>query len=319
MIWSHEMAFDGQLLGGIGVLRAVVEARSFVRAGEALGITQSGVSRAVARLEERVGVRLFDRTSRAVSLTDDGRRFYEQVAPLLSGLEAAADQAASSTTTVRGHLRVNVDPWFSQLFLAPRLPAFLAANPELSLELVVRDNLGNLVADGFDAAVRFAEPKSSSLTARLLLRTRILTCAAPSYLARHGTPTHPRALAASGHECLHFTDPTTGRPFTWEFHRGKEVLEVPATGRLLVNDPGTLLSACLAGLGFAQLIEIYLGGLLGKRLVAVFPEWSDERFPLYLIYPSRRLAPAKLRAFSDFVQASAAAADVKGAGRPRRR
>lgn len=312
------MPFDKQLLGGIGVLRAVVEARSFVRAGEALGMTQSGVSRAVARLEERLGIRLFDRTSRAVSLTDDGRRFYEQVAPLLSSLEEAADQVATSATTVRGHLRVNVDPWYSQLFLAPRLPRFMAAHPELSLELVVRDNLGNLVAEGFDAAVRFGEPEPSGLTARLLLRTRILTCAAPSYLASHGRPTHPRELADGRHECLHFTDPRTGRPFSWEFHRGKEVLEVPATGRLLVNDPGTLLSACLAGLGFAQMIEIYLGELLGKRLVAVLPDWTDERFPLYLIYPSRRLAPAKLRAFSEFVQASAEAAERDGTRRGRR-
>src|SRR5262249_47504426 len=180
MMRSHVMTtgYDRNLLAGVGVLRAVVDARSFVRAGEALGLTQSGVSRAVARLEERLGIRLFDRTSRAVSLTDDGRRFYEQVVPLLSGLEEAADQVATSTTTVRGHLRVNVDPWFAQSFLIPRLPPFMAAHPELSLELVVRDNLGNLVAEGFDAAVRFGEPAPSGLTARLLLRSRILTCAA---------------------------------------------------------------------------------------------------------------------------------------------
>ncbi len=305
-------AFDGHALGGIGVLRAVVQAGSFVGAGRALGLTQSGVSRAVARLESRIGVRLFDRTSRAVSLTDEGRRFYEQVAPLLSSLEEAADQAATATTEVRGHLRVNVDPWFCRLFLVPLLPRFLAAHPGLSLDLVVRESLGNLVGDGFDAAVRFGEPAPSGLTARLLLRTRILTCASPAYLARHGRPKHPRELGHGGHECLQFKDPRTGRPFPWEFHRGKEVLVVPVTGRLQINDLATILSACTAGLGLAQVSELGLGDLLEKRLVGVLPEWSDERFPLYLFDPSRRLAPAKLRAFSEFVQASASSVELGG-------
>jgi DNA-binding transcriptional LysR family regulator len=298
------MPFDGHLLGGIGVLGAVVEAGSFVRAGEALGLTQSGVSRAVARLEQRLGIRLFDRTSRAVTLTDDGRRFYEQVAPLLTGLEDAAAQAGGSASVVRGRLRVNVDPWFSRLVLVPRLQPFLAAHPELSLELVIRDSLGDLVAEGFDAAVRFGEPAPSRLTARRLLETRILTCASPGHLKQRGWPAHPRALAEDQYTCLLFRDPRTGRPFEWEFRRGKEVLEVPVTGRLVVNDLGTLLAACAAGLGFAQVMELGLEDLLGGQLVNVFPEWSDERFPLYLFYPSRRLPPAKLRAFIEMVEAA---------------
>src|SRR5271155_882574 len=138
------MPFDGRLLAGIGVLSAVVESGSFIRAGEALGLTPSGVSRAVARLEARVGVRLFDRTPRAVTLTDEGRRFHAQVTPLLAGLEEAATDAAGSAATVRGRLRVNVDPWFARLVLAPRLSGFLDAHPALSLELIVRDTLGDL-------------------------------------------------------------------------------------------------------------------------------------------------------------------------------
>src|SRR5271163_5361400 len=120
------MAFDGRLLGGIGVLAAVVETGNFVRAAEMLGLTPSGVSRAVARLEARVGVRLFDRTPRAVSLTDEGRRFHAQVMPLLSGLEEAVSEAAGAAASVRGRLRVNVDPWFARLVLAPRIAGFLA-------------------------------------------------------------------------------------------------------------------------------------------------------------------------------------------------
>lgn len=188
------MAFDARLLAGVGVLDAIVES-GFTRAGEALGLTSSGVSRAVARLEGRVGIRLFDRTPRAVILTDEGRRFHAQIRPLLAGIEAATDEAAGAAAQIRGRLRVNVDPWFARLVLAPRLSSFLGEHPELSLELVIRDTLGDLVAEGFDAAVRFGEPEPSSLIARKLLETPILTCAAPAYLARRGTPQHPQDLA----------------------------------------------------------------------------------------------------------------------------
>ena len=132
------MTFDGRLLSGVGVLAAVVETGNFVRAAEALGLTPSGVSRAVARLEARVGVRLFDRTPRAVTLTDEGRQFHASVAPLLAEIEDAANVAAGSAAAVRGRLRVNVDPWFARLVLAPHLPAFMAAYPELSLDVIKR-------------------------------------------------------------------------------------------------------------------------------------------------------------------------------------
>src|SRR5262249_58253043 len=148
------MAFDGRLLGGISVLAAVVETGNFVKAAEALGLTQSGVSRAVARLEARVGVRLLDRTPRAVSLTDEGRRFHAQVAPLLAGLEEAASEATGSAHAVRRRLRGNVRPWIAPLVLGPRLSAFLAAHPQLSLELLVRDTLGDLVFGGIGGAGR---------------------------------------------------------------------------------------------------------------------------------------------------------------------
>src|ERR1700736_2515685 len=129
MITNHYrgflMSFDARILTGVGVLAAVTETGNFARAAEALGLTPSGVSRAVARLEARVGVRLFDRTPRAVTLTDEGRRFHAQVAPLLAGLEEAVSEATSAATVVRGRLRVNVDPWFARLVLAPRLSRFL--------------------------------------------------------------------------------------------------------------------------------------------------------------------------------------------------
>jgi DNA-binding transcriptional LysR family regulator len=297
------MAFDGRLLGGISVLAAVVETGNFVRAAEALGLTQSGISRAVARLEARVGVRLLDRTPRAVSLTDEGRRFHTQVAPLLAGLEEAASEAAEASHAVRGRLKVNVDPWFARLVLAPRLSGFLTAHPQLSIELVVRDTLGDLVSEGFDVAVRFGEPEPSGLIARKLLDTRILTCAAPAYLARCGRPRHPRDLER--HECLLFRDPLTGRPFAWEFHRAGKVAKVNVTGRLVLNDLATKLTACAAGHGIAQTFEFGIDRLLASgELVQILTDWAEERFPLFAYHPSRHLPPAKVRAFLEFVVAS---------------
>src|ERR1700720_1225142 len=148
------MAFDSRLLGGISVLAAVVETGNFVRAAQALGLTQSGVSRAVARLEARVGVRLFDRTPRSVTLTEEGRRFHAQVIPLLAGIEEAATEAAGAAAAVSGKLRVNVDPWFSRMVLAPKLPRFLAQYPLLSLDLIVSNHREEMMA-GADVAVRF--------------------------------------------------------------------------------------------------------------------------------------------------------------------
>jgi DNA-binding transcriptional LysR family regulator len=301
------MAFDSRLLSGIEVLVAAVEAGSFVRAAESLGLTQSGVSRAVARLEHRVGVRLFDRTARAIALTEEGRRFYQQVKPHLSSIEDAAIQAGGSAMAVRGRLRVNVDPFFARLVLAPRVGKFLADHPELSLEIIGRDRLGDLIADGFDAAVRFGEPEPSSLVARRLIETRVLTCAAPAYLTKHGRPEHPRELVDARHECILYVDPITGRPFPWEFHRGRQKVRVAVSGRLTVNNVGTTLGACVAGHGIAQILALGTEDLLNRgKLVELFLDWSGERFPLYMFYLSRNVPPAKLRAFVDFVVHSVA-------------
>jgi DNA-binding transcriptional LysR family regulator len=173
------------------------------------------------------------------------------------------------------------------------------------VEIVGRDRLGDLVADGFDAAVRFGEPEPSALVARRLLETRVLTCAAPSYLAKHGRPAHPRDLGAGRHECIHYLDPVTGRPFPWEFHRGRQKLRVAVSGRLTVNNVGTMLGACAAGHGVAQILALGTEDLLSRgKLIELFPDWSDERFPLYAFHLSRHVPPAKVRAFLDFVVGS---------------
>lgn len=296
------MDIGAHLLSGIGTFISVAETGNFARAADSLGLTPSGVSRSIARLEDRLGVRLFERNARSTVLTEAGRSLYGEVSPLLVAISDAAAGAAAGARLVRGRLRVNCDAWFSSLMLAPRLLPFLDAHPDLTLELMVRDTIGDLVSDGFDVAIRFGEPEATGLVMRKLLETRILTCAAPAYLARRGRPAHPADLETGGHECLLFRDPATGRPFGWEFHRVGEVLTVRVSGRLVLNDVATALSACEAGLGVAQPMAIGLDERLADgRLVELFPEWGEERFPLHAYYPSRHLRTSRVRAFLDFV------------------
>ena len=295
---------DGRLVGGLVVLAAVADARSFGRAAERLGMTQSGVSKAIAKLEARLGARLVHRTSRAVDLTDEGRALYQRVAPHLTGIGEAATEAAKSREAVRGRLRVNVDPLFSRMVLSPNLSEFLVRNPDMELRMETRERIGDLISDGFDLAVRFGEPRPSALIARRLFNARILTVASPIYVNRHGRPGQPQDLASDAHQCIRAIDTSTGQPFNWEFWRGSEVVSVAVNGRLTVTDSGTKLGACVAGFGIAQVIDLGLDHCFKSgALINLFPDWSDERFPLYVYYVSRNYVPAKVRTFIDFIRA----------------
>lgn len=299
------MSFDTRLLTGVGVFGAVMEAGNFVRAADVLGLTPSGVSRAVARLEQRVGIRLFDRNPREVTLTEEGARFHARIMPLLAGLEEAASEAAGSAAFVGGRLRVSIDPWFARMVLAPRIGEFLARYPALSLDLTT-SNYREEMMSGADVAVRFGPPDESSLIARKLLDVPVLTCAAPSYLDRHGIPATPHDLMH--HDCILFRDPQTGRPFTWEFQGDSGTIEIKASGRLVMDDPSAAVAAGLAGQGIFQSLAIGLDEWLESgALTTILAEWSDEQFPLYAYHPSRHMPPAKVRAFLDFVQRIAAA------------
>lgn len=296
--------FDARTLNGIGVLAAVAEAGSFSRAGELLGLTPSGVSRAVARLEARVGVRLFDRTSRAVSLTEEGRRFLARIDPILSSLDDATAELSGSAEEPRGRLRVNVDPWFSRMMLAPALPGFLAAHPRLELELAVSNHREEMMV-GADVAIRFGPAEGQALVTRKLGETPVITCAAPAYLRERGMPMAPEDLA--GHDLILFRDPQTGRPFEWEYERrGSALIAVAPKGRLTTDDPSTAVEACVAGGGVFQSLAMGLEQWLESgRLVRILTDWSDESFPLHAYHPSRHLPAAKVRAFIDFAQALA--------------
>jgi DNA-binding transcriptional LysR family regulator len=217
----------------------------------------------------------------------------------MAGIEEAAVEAAGSASKVRGRLRVNIDPFFSRIVLSLHLTAFLARYPDLSVELIMRDSVGDLVADGFDLALRFGEPPQGSFVARKLIETRVVTVASPSYIKAKGKPRHPKEIEER--DCIDFYDAANARPYDWEMRRKKEVLPLRVKARLLVSDAGTLIGACEAGAGIGQVLEIGCRQLIrSARLVELFPEWSDERFPLYAIYPSRLHRAAKVRAFIEF-------------------
>jgi DNA-binding transcriptional LysR family regulator len=296
------MAFDERVLNGMSVLAAIVRSGSFAGAGKALNMSQPGVSRVVARLEARLGIRLFERTTRSVSMTDEGRRLFEQVGPLLTGLEEAVASAMEGRALVRGRLRVQMHRTFAHFLDGVRLRAFLEAHPELELELITRDQLGDLVSDGIDVAIHIGKPPVSSLVARKLWDTRIVTVAAPSYLKRQKHPATPQHLVTDKHILIDYRDPETERPFEWEFHRGRRIVKVPTNGRIIVSDIVTMHNLCLAGYGIVQVMENAVSRLLRRgELIDLFPDWPDERFPFYAVYPSRKHLSAKTRAFLDFV------------------
>ena len=293
------MAFDGRILSGVSVLAAVVEGASFVKAAELIGITDSGVSRAISRLETRLGVRLLDRTTRSVSLTDEGRRFYEEVKPHLQAIEDAAIIASGAVSAVRGRLKVDIDPFFLPMVLAGRLGEFCERFPELYIEFVSSERLGDLVSEGTDLAIRFGQPRLSTLVARKLIEAPVLTVASPLYIERYGRPNHPTELEQ--HRCLQFINPYSGKPYEWEFVRDTETIEVPTRGPLIFTDPKTMMDECVAGTGIGKLIGWGVKEQLETgTLIDLFPEWHGPIFPLYAFHPSRKHPPAKVRAFVDF-------------------
>src|SRR5258708_11635758 len=248
------MTFDSKLLSGLTVLCAGAGGGPVGGAAEALGLSPAGGSGALPRREHRVGAGLLARTTRSLSLTDEGRRFYERVGPHLAGIEEAAIAASGSADKVLGRLRVNIDPYFARIVLSAHLAAFLTRYPEVSVELIMRDSVGDLVADGFDLALRFGEPPVGSFVARKLIETRVLTVASPAYIKTHGRPRHPKDVEAC--DCIDFYDAANARPYDWEVRRRKEAIPLRVKGRLLVSDSGTLLGACEAGAGIAQILEL---------------------------------------------------------------
>ena len=286
-------------LEGLAIFAKVIEARSFSAAAEQLGLSKATVSKAVSRVEARLGARLFNRTSRRHALTDAGRLLAERAAQILAAGEAAEDEAMAQSATPRGLVRLAVPMSFGLRQIAPLLPDFFAAYPEIAIDLHLSDAMVDLIGDGFDAALRIADMPDSSLLARRLCPVARFAVAAPAYLERRGRPTHPLHLAE--HACLGYAYQTT--PDTWRFTNaaGEEASVRPA-GPLRINNGDAMMPALLAGLGIALLPDFIISeSVKDGTLEIVMPDWHMPLAGLHLVTPPGGPRPARVEALGDFL------------------
>ena len=295
-------------LGDLNAFVAVARARGFRDAARATGKSASGLSEAVRRLEAALGVRLLYRTTRSVAPTEAGRRLLERLGSALTEVESALDVVNGFRDRPVGTLRLNVPVVAARLVLPEIVPRFLAAYPEIRLEVVAEDSFVDLLAGGFDAGIRYDERLQQDMIAVPIgPRTqRFALAAAPAYLERHGRPQHPSELLQ--HACL--GGRFTGRAMTpWEFERDGEVVRIEPTGPLIVS-LGTAtdlaVAAAIAATGIISLFDDWLRPLFESgALEPVLEPWWQAFSGPFLYYSGRRLVPAPLRAFIDFVRASA--------------
>jgi DNA-binding transcriptional LysR family regulator len=285
-------------LPDIAIFVKVVALGSFTAAAEALASSQPVVSKAVARLEKKTGVRLLNRTTRRLSLTEAGAELYRQSAEALATIENAELEIARYQSEPRGMLRVNAPTSFTMMHLGPRIAGFLDANPNVTLELTLEDRMIDLIAERYDAAIRIGALESSGLVARKLTPCRQVICASRDYLARRGTPAKPEDLLS--HECMLYLLVRDPRAWRIADEKGREVV-MPLRGRVHTNNGTTIRDAAVQGLGLAFLPTFYVADdLRAGRLTRVLEELKLPELGVYVIYPERRSLSPKVRAFIDF-------------------
>jgi LysR family transcriptional regulator for bpeEF and oprC len=278
----------------------VAERRSFVRAAADLGITQSGVSNAINRLEDQLGVRLLARTTRRVSLTEDGAAFFDRCRQILAELEEAELVLKEARLKPTGRLRIDVPVSFGRLKVVPLLGSFQAQYPELKLALSFTDRYVDLIEEGIDVSVRFGVLQDSSLMARRLTQTQFRVVGAPSYFAKYGRPKTPEDLGA--HNCLALMLRDTRLARDWRFVRDGGETTVTPTGNMSFSDGAALCDAACAGYGLAQIHGYYIDRVVkAGQLEPVLEKFKPKIDPIWLVYPQTRHLSPKVRAFIDFV------------------
>ena len=295
---------------------AVVERESFARAAGHLGISASALSQTIRNLEERLGVRLLNRTTRSVAPTATGQLLYGRLSPTLQEMDAAVADAVASAGRVAGPLRINAPTIAALSLITPRLNRFSEAYPDVELDLIVDDGLSNIVAGRFDAGIRAGERLEKDVIAlRVTPDMELLAVASPAYLSLHGEPKVPADLHQ--HKCINWRYPGSGNIYQWDFEKGGEKLVMSVRGPLISNNQEVVLRAALQGLGIVYTYDDRIHGWIKEgRLKRVLPDWSP-RFPgLFLYYSNKRHPQPTLRAFIDCLLDRGVFA-VKPAGRTR--
>ena len=277
---------------------AVVDAGSFVKAAEALAMSKAAVSRYVVDMETRLGVRLLHRTTRRLSLTEEGQVFYGRSKELLAELAEAEDEISSRSHAASGLLRINAPFTFGVLHLAPLWGAFMAQNPKVKLDVTLADRLVDLVEEGYDMAIRIASLENSTLVSKRLASTRMLLCASPQYLALHGTPTQPSELAA--HAVISYSYWSTRDE--WHFTGPDGPVSVKTNPCIHTNSGDTCRAAALAHQGVILQPDFLVGpDLVAGTLVEILPNYRSIELGIYAVYPTRKHVSAKVRALIDFL------------------
>ena len=284
----------------------VVRRGSFAAVARDRDTAPSVVSRTIAALEEELGGRLFQRTTRRLALTEAGTVFFDRVRPVIEELQRARDAVAEADTQARGTLRVTTSVSFGQRRLVPLLPRFMALYPDLTIDLLLTELVVDIVAEGIDAAIRLGHLAESGLVARRLMRTSYVVCASPAYLASHEEIRRPEDLR--GHECLLF--PFPGFRTRWIFRDRKGgIREVPVRGRVVISTAIALQQCAVAGMGVTMLPDWMVAADLAsgalKRVVGDCDATaSDFETGIWIVYPTRTHVPLKVRVFSDFLRKS---------------
>ena len=286
---------------------AVAERASFAKAALHLGISRSALSETIRGLEERLGVRLLNRTTRSVALTEVGQRLLSQLRPALQGLEEAIESMNVFRNKPGGNLRLTVPRPAARSIIEPRLANFLAAYPAITLEIITDSALTDIVRDRFDAGIRPGHRVGRDMIAvRLGEDARPTLVASPAYLDKHGVPKIPQDLQS--HNCIRHRF-ASGAIAPWTFERRRKRLEVVVKGSLIVSDGDLALRAAVDGVGIARIpLASVQDEIQGKRLVPLLQDWTPPSVGFYLYYPSRRQMPAALKAFIDFVRADSTSA-----------
>ena len=282
------------------VFVAVVDAGSFVAAADNLAISKAAASRYVSDLEQRLGARLLHRTTRMLSLTQEGELFLARCREILSRLEESEAEISTHSDTVHGLLRVSMPVSFGIRHLAPLWGDFLYAHPRLSLDISLSDRVVDLVEEGFDMAVRIGRLPDSTLVSRKLASTRLMLCASPDYLDSHGWPAHPSDLVR--HTVLSYSLLSTGD--VWHFTGSQGAVSVRVNPRLRSNNGDTCVAAAIAGQGvILQPSFLVAHALASGQIVQIMPAFKSVELDIEAVYPTRRFLPAKVRALLNFLSA----------------